>query len=455
MKKIFFTLLFFVTAFRIQAQIAPAFTNHLQYMMDSLCKKYKIKGASMAVLIPNGGVWKGAYGEANPGEPMTTDAIMGIGSNTKTFTSAIILKLQENGQISLDDTIGTWFPGLNNVNGQITVRQLLNHTSGLYNYTDTSAFGTMVSSDFTHIFQPEDMLPLIGPPQFPAGTSWEYSNTNYLLAGLIIKKITGQTYESVVRSMIINPQGFNNTYLYASETLPSPMPRPWSVTLSGKNMEDLVATYGYSNEAFLSAASAAGEIVSTAEDNVKFWDALMAGKIINSSSLSQMKTFTDIGNGAGYGLGLFRYSPINGHVTYSHGGTCIGYLNENITDSANGICITIITNSDSIDNDKLLSKILIPVHKYLLSLPPAGIQVVENNSNIDLYPNPATNTLHISTNVSGTLHFALTDITGHDVLNTLTAANNAIYLPQLASGIYMATVSKDGQPLCTRKIMIQ
>ena len=455
MKKIFFTLLLFVTAFRMQAQIAPAFTNHLQYMMDSLCKKYKIKGASMAVLIPNGGIWKGAYGEANPGEPMTTDAIMGIGSNTKTFTSSVMLRLQENGQINLDDTIGTWFPGLNNVNEQITVRQLLNHTSGLYNYTDTSAFGAMVSSDFTHVFQPEDMLPLIGPPHFAAGTSWEYSNTNYLLAGLIIKKITGHTYESVVRNTILNAQNLNNTYLYPSETLPSPMPRPWSVNFSGSIMEDLVASYGYSNEAFLSAASAAGEIVSTAEDNVKFWNALMTGKIISSSSLSQMKTFRDIGGGASYGLGLFRYSPINGHVVYSHGGTCIGYLNENLTDSANGICITIITNSDSFDNDKLLSKILMPVHKYLLTLPPAGIQVVNNNLSVKMYPNPATNVLHLSTNVTGELNFALTDITGHSVLNTSVFANSTISLPQLASGIYIASVSKDGQPLSTQKIFIQ
>jgi D-alanyl-D-alanine carboxypeptidase len=192
MKRSLFFLVALLGCFSLHAQISPLFTAHFQHIVDSVCKKNNIKGVSVAILIPGDGIWTGVYGESHAGVPITTDTYFPIGSNTKTFTASILLKMQENGMLSLDDTIGTWLQNIPNVNGQITIRQMLNHTSGLYSYTDTSAFFTAMNSDYHHIYQPEDMLQYISTPVFAPGTKWEYSNTNFLLAGLIIKQVLGQ-----------------------------------------------------------------------------------------------------------------------------------------------------------------------------------------------------------------------------------------------------------------------
>src|SRR5690606_37432589 len=138
-------------------------------------------GASAAVLIPGAGVWKGTHGFSAAGQPLTPGMLLGIGSNTKTFVAAALLKMQEQNMIDLDDTIGTWIQGHPNIDGHITIRQLLNHSSGLYSYTKNAALTASIASDYTVLWQPGQILPYIGTPDFPAGTVWAYSNTNYLL----------------------------------------------------------------------------------------------------------------------------------------------------------------------------------------------------------------------------------------------------------------------------------
>lgn len=434
-----FCLGFFSAA---QAQIAPAFTNALQYMLDSLGKKYKIKGISAAVLVPGMGIWKGTTGVSHEGVPLTTDMFLPIGSNTKTFTAAMILKLQENGQLSLDDTIGKWLQNITNVSGQITVRQLLNHTSGLYSYTNSSGFSSALNADYTKVWQPEDMLQWVGAPSFAPGTSWEYSNTNFLLSGLIIKKILNQSFDASVRSIVLTPQGLNKTVTFPAETPTATIPHGWSVNASGTNLEDMQANYNWDNTAFLSMAGAAGAIISTAEDNVKFWDALMTGKIINNASLAEMMTTVPINSQAGYGLGVFRYKGINGHNGYCHGGTCFGYINENFRDSVNGICITVLSNQDSIYNNLLFNYVVVPLHKYLLKLPPAGLQNVNASYDIQVYPNPASDYLHVKMDRrTENTKLEIFDMTGRKLIsNELANKESDIPVTSLPAGLYIVRI---------------
>ncbi|MBS1771383.1 MAG: serine hydrolase [Bacteroidetes bacterium] len=455
MKKALFIILFFsFAASNVHAQIPPAIANHLQYMLDSFCKKRNIKGASAAVLVPGMGIWKGASGLSYDGVPLISDMWLPIGSNTKTYTAAIILKLQEEGKLSLDDTIGKWLQNIPNVNGQITIRQMLNHTSGLYNYTNNSAFFTAMNSDYTKVYQPEDMLVFIGAPSFAPGAGWEYSNTNFLLAGLIIKKILNEPFHTTVRSKILTPQGFSNTIVFPQETPNGTVPHGW--TEDNGHLIDMQATYNWENTAFLSMASSAGAIVSTAEDNVKFWDALMTGKIINSTSLSQMMTTVSIGNGASYGLGVFRYAGINGHTGYCHGGTCFGYINENFRDSVNGICITALSNQDSVYNNLLFNYVVVPMHKYLLNLPPAGITNVDEFPTMRIYPNPANNNVNIQiSNLQHSSQIEVYDMTGrmveHSVIDN---GNNTIDLSSLAAGTYITRIKDNNRVLLTDKLQI-
>jgi hypothetical protein len=110
-----------------------------------------------------------------------------LGSNTKTYTSSVVLKLHELKLLNLSDTIGKWFANNPNINGKITITQLLNHTSGVASYTENAAFWELVNADLTKKWTPEEIVPYIPAPSFALGTRWEYSNSNFLLAGLIIK----------------------------------------------------------------------------------------------------------------------------------------------------------------------------------------------------------------------------------------------------------------------------
>src|SRR5690606_4153707 len=191
-------------------------------------KKFNIKGVSAAILIPGGGIWTGTYGESHQGAPITSDMYLPIGSNTKVFTSAIILKLQEDGKLSIDDTIGTWLHNIPFVDGQITIKQMLNHTSGLFSYTNHTNFFAALNADYNKVWQPEDMLQFIDTPDFAPGTSWSYSNTGYLLAGLIIKQILNEPFEVSVRKMILDPQGLQHTFTYPAEKPQGTIPHGWS-----------------------------------------------------------------------------------------------------------------------------------------------------------------------------------------------------------------------------------
>jgi D-alanyl-D-alanine carboxypeptidase len=455
MKKLLLIFLLIASAIASQAQLAPAFANHLQYMLDSLCKKHHIKGASAAVLVPGTGIWKGATGWAQDGVPLKSDMWLPIGSNTKIFTASIILKLQEEGKLNLDDTIGKWLQGINNVKGQITIRQMLNHTSGLYNYTNNPAFFTALNSDYTHQYQPEDMLQYISTPSFAPGTSWEYSNTNYLLAGLIIKQIQSEPFQVSIRSKVLTPQGFNNTIVFPQETPGGTVPHGF--TEDNGQLIDMQQTYNWENTAFMSMATSAGAIISTAEDNVKFWDALMTGKIVNNTSLSQVTTTVPVSNGVGYGLGVFRYQGVNGHTGYCHGGTCFGYINENFRDSLNGICITVLSNQDSVGNNQLFNYVVVPLHKYLLKMPASGITELNSYPVAYTYPNPAHGRVNVQlADIQGNASYEVYNMTGQlQVASQVTNGNNIIDISLLPTGMYVTRLIDENRLVQTSKLEVQ
>ncbi len=439
------------------AQVAPVYAGMFQNILDSVCAKNNIKGASVAIHIPDMGTWIGAYGESHQGVPITSDMYVPIGSNTKTFVSCIMLKLQEQGVLSLDDTIGTWLQGIQNVSGQITIRQMLNHTSGLYNYTMHDDFFKALNADYTRIFTPEEMLQYIDTPYFSPGSKWDYSNTNYLLAGLIIKKVRNEDFHTTVRDMILTPLGLGHTITFPAEQPNGPEAHGWSDAASGK-LEDMQADYGWTNNAFLSMAGAAGGMMSTAEDNVKFWNALMSGKVINANSLQEMKTFVamSLGPYRGYGLALAQATS-NSRRVYAHRGTCFGYLNENLVDSASGVCITILTNHDDYrGNDWLWSSLIRPLHKITINLPPAAVADVAYDNAINVYPNPATNYVNVDLQVftPGT-QLSLSDITGKVLMSReVKGTHTTLSTSDLKSGMYLLDVHDKAGHRAIKRILV-
>lgn len=443
MKKLkhLFLAIFSLITVSSHAQVSAAYSARLQFVLDSVCDKYHVKGASSAVYVPNQGIWKGVHGISSVGNPITTDMLLGLGSNTKTYIAALMLKLQENGLVNLSDTIGTWIHNQPNISGQITIRQLLNHTSGIFNYTDTSAFGDSLNVNYTRIWHASEMLQFVGKPLFAPGTGWSYSNTNYLLAGMIIAQVTGLNIEQALRNYILNPQALSSTWFYPLE-IPTTgiIAQPWFL-YRGTMIDG--TTIGYTNEAFFSAANAAGCLLSTAEDNVMFWHKMISGQILSTTSMNLWRQTVPLNKpNIGYGLGVFRYRYFDGHVVYEHGGTGVGFINENLADSVTGICISVLTNQDSADNDVLLYQVVSALHR-VTNNPPTAIRELSNTLNISMYPNPAHSTLQVllNNNIGNDLCYTIVNTVGNNILNgKLQAGNNTINVGNINSGLYFLHV---------------
>jgi len=458
------TLCLSVSFFYSSGQLLPSFTNRLQFVLDSVCTVNHITGVSAAVLVPNGGIWKGVHGKSYDGAPLRTDMLLGIGSNTKTFMSALMLKLQEQGKVSINDTIGKWIHNKPNINGQITIKQCMNHTSGLFSYTEYPSFNDSLLADPSRIWQLEDMLGFVNAPYFPKGTNWRYSNTNYIIVGIIIKTILGKNIETCLRENIIAPQNLTNTIFYPQETSSLEIAHPWTMGNMDNKLEDMLAWGWYSSNAMFSMAGSAGAIMSTAEDNVKFWNQLMSGQIINSTSLNQMLNFYHIGtsnNGQPiwYGLGIFKYSNYwNGHVIYEHGGTLPGYLNENAVDDVTKVCITVLSNQDSINNGQLFDLVVKALHDVSIQTPAVGVEeVTGNSSNLNIYPNPAADKLTINVeSMNGNLSVVLFDISGKQKFSgTISEQTTNFNIDELESGIYFALIrDEQGKIVSRQKIVV-
>ncbi|MER5641011.1 serine hydrolase domain-containing protein [Kitasatospora sp. NPDC002227] len=252
------------------------------------------------------------------------DGQVRIGSNTKTFTAVVVLQLVAEGKVGLDSPVETYLPGLlrgDGIDGRnITVRQLLQHTSGLPEYVDKGAILTSPK----RYYEPRELLDaaLAQKAHSAPGTRWEYSNTNYLLAGLIIQKVTGRPLGEEVNRRIVERIGLRHTYF----------PTPGDMTVHEAHPE------GYNREADGSFRDyteldpswgwAAGAVVSTNTDLIRFYTALLGGRLLPAAQLAQMRTTVpadEVGPGVRYGLGLMS-SPLScGGMYWGHGGTIPGY----------------------------------------------------------------------------------------------------------------------------------
>lgn len=443
MKKLFILLLLLTgVQFSSTAQLNYVYQQRLNKVFDSVCNTFKIKGVTAAINVPGEGLWERCHGVSHGNVAINSDMYMGIGSNTKTFYSVLLLKLQEQGKLSLDDTIGTWIQNQPNIPGHITIRQLLNHTSGLYSFTNNSDMNTYILTDFTRVWPPDSILNLVKAPVAAPGGSFDYCNTNYVLAGMIASAVTGKTAHQALRDEILTPQGLSETYLFPYETPPGTIAHSWSSVLSsGNHMEDMIGDNGYSHNAMFSLAYSAGAIMSTARDNAKFWYKLMSGSMLNSSSMTELETLVPVATGIGYGLGIYSYVNYNGRNAVSHGGTNIGFINDNIHDKSNNVTITLLTNQDSIGNHFLLNFCIKALHKVTMQYTDVNSMTIKDNK-INIYPNPVKDVLHINMQASAIAQ--LYNITGQlQQTTTLSRGVNNIDVSQLSSGTYFLSITGD------------
>ncbi|MDB9529423.1 serine hydrolase [Oscillatoria sp. CS-180] len=307
----------------------------LQDSLDQTVTDSGIPGATAAVITPEGYTWLGASGVANLEVPMAmqSDAPFKIGSITKTFTATVVLQLTEEGLLSLDEGIAQWLP--NEVaavipnSDTITVRQLLNHTSGVANFQRSEAYTTALLAEPTRIWQPEERLTYVSElePDFDPGQGWTYSASNYHLLDLIIQTVTDSTIADQIQARITNPLGLANTYLYEGEMIPTDLVQGYQDVFAedGSYGEDGVLDNVTAANA--SSNSASGGIISTAEEVAYFTQALFSGELINPDTLEEMLTFVDARDDKRYGLGLWEEETPVG-TAWGHDGGVLGYQSQ-------------------------------------------------------------------------------------------------------------------------------
>ncbi|WP_374772784.1 beta-lactamase family protein [Streptomyces sp. NBC_01310] len=267
--------------------------------------------------------------DADTGTPAMSYDAFRIGSATKTFTATVVLQLVGEGRMSLDDTVEHWLPGVVSGNGndgsKITIRQLLQHTSGIFNYTadlpELASTEDFQAGRYT-TYTPAQLVAIATrhAPDFAPGTGWNYSNTNYILAGMVIDRVTGHTWQDEVTRRIIRPLGLHRTSTPGTNpSIPGPHLHGYSNFGSGPTI-DITAFNP-------SAAGAAGEIISTTTDLTTFYTALMRGRLLAPAQLAQMQATVPapILPGARYGLGLMWVPLSCGGGYFGHAGDVPGY----------------------------------------------------------------------------------------------------------------------------------
>ncbi len=374
--------------------------NEFQAILDDEYAKSGAAGLSCAVILGDD-EWKGVAGISSAVDSMNSEMVLGIGSLSKSIAAATVLKLEEEGKLNIEDKITKWLEKREFVDSSITIKQLLNHTSGIYNVTDNPKFAKMINGDFEKIWKPEEVLDtFLLEPYFAPGNGWHYSNSNYILIGMIVEKVTGKKYHEVVRDKILHPKGLDSIYLKPFESNSLDVAHFWADPFGGNNGIDITAT-GIELKSLFSGAWAAGAYMARPID-IAYWMKLLAsGKVLNEKSQKELLTGVSRGDSVYYGLGVIYVVDDSGDIfVVGHDGN-IGYttktyhfLKEDLTFAIQ--CNDVTVNVNTLDN--VFKRVLLAYKSFVNS-----IELNNAESSLVIFPNPVSEVLTI-------------DLSGSDVL---------------------------------------
>lgn len=449
MKKMMYLMVMGIAMLQtVQAQtFNPNLSALLQFKLDSLVNAFaqngNTKGVSIGIYCPEQGYWTGVSGISHPGVNLTPDMKQGLASNSKLFIGVTMLKLDEQGLIDLDNPISTWLAPIPNVNPAITVRQLLNHTSGISDPFFTTSLLDSINAHPTHVYTTDEVLSYLGAPAFEVGTFYGYSNINYILAGMIAESATGLTMAQLVRQNIFTPLNLNNTFYDYGEAELAPLAHRWHDHLDYNDT---------SRVSLNSAGGPAGSIFSTADDMAHWYHALMDGQVLNQTSFDELTDFISFDGIGNYGLGIQRTNFYE-RENWGHGGSTHGYKTRSVYDPCSKVVVCALSNDDwsAVDGITLLMyKVLID---YLPECALATEEISSQEQTFKVFPNPATNEVQIEffgndENVT----FTLSNMLNQEVVKGNLRQNTTLEIGDLNAGIYLITV-ENGNQMLTQKII--
>ncbi len=365
MKKIFIPALIFSSGFLFAQEInKPALDSLFNYL-----NREKIGNGSVSIFYDGKPIYSNAYGKSSVEKSIfnNPETKFRIGSISKTFTATIVLKLIEENKLSLDTKLAKFYPEVKN-SDKITIKNLLQHSSGISNITNDESY----TSWYTKPINKKDLLKIINgySSDFEPNSKNKYSNSNYILLGFIIEDVTKKSYADILNQYITKPLNLTNT------------------KVGGKIFDDKneANSYNYSNNEYklepetdMSVPIGAGNLVSTASDLNRFFYELLNGKILNSKSLEQMKTFSGI-----YGLGLFDFT-INQYKGVGHDGGIDQFTSINFSPIEEKYTYTVLQNSNELNTSDVLVNLLNATHKSEIKYPKKVVSINLSNEDLKKY----------------------------------------------------------------------
>ena len=378
------------------AGLKPIDQSALQALVDETAQKLLVPGYMLLLRTPQG-EFTAASGTTKLGEQHlpSADTHFRIASVTKTMTAAVILQLAQEGKLQLDDPVSKYIPEVPN-GDNITIAQLLEMRSGLYSFTDAPEISASLDDDPTRVWTPQELLDIAfaQPPMFPPGSEYYYSNTNYVLLGLIIEQLDDRPLATVFQDRLFEPLGMTNTMLplASSNAIPEPFSHGY---LYGSSSTMMYGSPPYTPEMQAEAkagtlqptdytdvnhsmAYAAGAVISTADDLATWMKALAGGKVLNAEyqriwqDSAQIIDPANSYNWYGYGIDQLRWGT---NTIDLHGGQTPGWNTEAAYDPTNDMTLVVWGNlTMSLDNKFTAQELMVKVFDQIYALSPLAPQ---------------------------------------------------------------------------------
>ena len=337
--------------------IDPALRRSIDRIANDVLEQTGVPSASLAVVQHGKLVYTQAYGmarlasDSTPAMPATPDMRYSIGSISKQFTAAAILLLQQEGKLSIDDPVGKYIPGLTRGN-EVTIREILSHTSGYQDFWPEDYV-------MTPMLKPETAQQILDtwgkmPLDFDPGTQWQYSNTNFVIAGLIVEKVTGEPLMQFLTGHIFRPLGMHSVWNSDQDELTHADPTGYYRHALGPLRPAPKEGRGW--------MFAAGELAMTAHD-LALWDqSLLSQSLLSPESYKTMFTEVKLKNGKGthYGLGV-EVRDRDGHRAIEHSGEVSGFVSDNEVLIDDGAAVAVLTNQDAVGAAISIARLAAPV----------------------------------------------------------------------------------------------
>jgi len=297
--------------------------KHITQQGDQQRQELKVPGISAAVILPDGTKWLGVSGKSSEGEDMNSAMLFGLASVTKTYIAALVVQLAEEGALSVEDPIGHWIPELGQIDGNITIRQLLNHTSGLYRYQQKPEYLAAIYAQPERIWAAQEILEEFqGEPECQVGSCFGESSMDYVLLGMVVEKATGSAVSNQLVKRLFNPLKLEHTFLYPEQRYPAEMMAHmwWDVDGTGEPVDVVPEDTDIPLAALFSSLWAGGAMHSTAEDLARFAKGLFEGRVLKGGALEEMLSpGPELHAGAHYGYSVI-VEKVNGQTVYWHPG---------------------------------------------------------------------------------------------------------------------------------------